>query len=366
MGRDFHSKPFDEGTKLKLKLFEKYIKEWLPVFLVSPNYLTRINIFDFFCGPGQDLNKNPGSPLITIKALHPYFSKIIKNSLTVNLFLNEKSERKLRALQSLISTLKYDNKPINIEYSSYEFAEAFEKCYPLMKRVRTANFLFLDQTGIKQVTKEIFRKIADIPATDFLFFISSSTINRFYEHPEIRKFIKIPKATISDSKYLHIHRVVCDYYQSLVPQNREYYLASFSIKKGPNIYGLIFGTRHLLGIDKFLTKCWQMDPERGEANFDIDQDGLINKNQLTFFPDLNKTKKLRLFENDITHKILNKKLKTNKDIYKYTLQRGFLPRHSRDIIKQLISQDKLPKQRLKISYNSCKRGERDQPVNYYG
>lgn len=27
------TKPFDEGTKVKLEIFREYFKEWLPVFL---------------------------------------------------------------------------------------------------------------------------------------------------------------------------------------------------------------------------------------------------------------------------------------------------------------------------------------------
>jgi hypothetical protein len=32
-GRNIHKEPFDDGTLLKLDIFHKYLKEWLPVFL---------------------------------------------------------------------------------------------------------------------------------------------------------------------------------------------------------------------------------------------------------------------------------------------------------------------------------------------
>ena len=33
--KDFHDKPFDAGTLAKLRIFELYAQEWIPVF-VSP------------------------------------------------------------------------------------------------------------------------------------------------------------------------------------------------------------------------------------------------------------------------------------------------------------------------------------------
>ena len=65
MGNDFHGKPFDPATKIKLEIFRRYIREWLPVMLTHPTDgrkpFTRANIFDFFSGPGRDLLGVPGS-----------------------------------------------------------------------------------------------------------------------------------------------------------------------------------------------------------------------------------------------------------------------------------------------------------------
>ncbi|MDQ7833718.1 MAG: hypothetical protein RDU30_18475, partial [Desulfovibrionaceae bacterium] len=69
MSRDHHSKPYDEGTLLKLELFENYCKSWLPVFIQLPN-VVEINIADFFCGPGEDQNGIPGSPLRIISTIN--------------------------------------------------------------------------------------------------------------------------------------------------------------------------------------------------------------------------------------------------------------------------------------------------------
>jgi hypothetical protein len=320
MTKDLHKSPFDEGTKVKLALYENYIKEWLPVFLsASSSKSMRINIFDFFSGPDQ--------------------------------------------LKKYILELRIESKPYRITYSTMSFEEAFKKYIPIMSKDKTANFLFLDQNGIKHVTDDIFRTLVDLQKTDFLFFTSSSTLHRFKQHPEIKKYINIPTTRNSVSTYLHIHRIVLDYYRGLIPKGKEYYLAPFSIKKGANIYGLIFGTGHMLGIDKFIKQCWKIDPQTGDSNFDIDRDN-IDPRQPSLFPEKDKPKKLQNFEFDLSNAILDRKLVTNKDIYKYTLFNGLLAEHARKILRDLIIAGSLPKQRIPISYNSCKVGKPNQSIIY--
>jgi three-Cys-motif partner protein len=356
MGRDLHQPPFDEGTKVKLALYGNYVQEWLPVFLTKTTPIYKVvNIFDFFAGPGCDVNGEKGSPLITLEAVAPYFDSIVEKGLNVHLYFNELAKWKLEELKVTVSELALEEKPVHIRFSDYEFQKAFSLYYPLMRKDNSANFLFLDQSGVKQITDEVFSSMIDLPTTDFLFFISSSTTHRFCEHPRIKKHIRIPKTKVSNTEYVHIHRIVIDYYRSLVPSHKEYHLAPFTIKKGSNVYGLIFGTGNLLGMDKFLRTCWKIDPQRGEANFDIDEDG-IDQDQPSLFADMNKPKKVKVFEQRLAEHILMRKLQTNRDIYCFTLCEGFLPLHARNVISNLVTQKQLPKQRIPISYTSCKTG----------
>ena len=51
MAKDINKKSYPEETLLKLEIFEECFREWLPVFLYSPQIAT-IYIFDFFAGSG--------------------------------------------------------------------------------------------------------------------------------------------------------------------------------------------------------------------------------------------------------------------------------------------------------------------------
>lgn len=324
MARDIHKAPFDEGTIAKLSIFQDYLKEWLPVFLARKEILwNTINIFDFFAGPGSDSKGQLGTPLIIIEELKPYLDSIILKNLNVNLYFNEYNNTKKEELKLKLQSLNLNPKSYSIEIESLDFKESFDKQFPKMRNINCANLLFLDQNGIKHINEEVFLQITNLKTTDFLFFISSSTIKRFSEHPHIIQHIKLSPKEVEKTPFHKIHRLVLDYYKSLIPKNKQYYLASFSLRKNSGVYGLIFGSGHVLGIEKFLTTCWKVDPERGEANFDIDDDKIIPGEQDLFTGQVKKPKKVDLFEKELEEKILNLDLKNDKEIYLFTLTNGF-------------------------------------------
>ena len=46
----------------------------------------------------------------------------------------------------------------------------------------------------------------------------------------------------------------------------------FSIKKKANIYGLVFGSHHWRGMQKFLEIAWKLDSSCGEADYEMESD----------------------------------------------------------------------------------------------
>lgn len=65
---------------------------------------------------------------------------------------------------------------------------------------------------------------------------------------------------------------VADYFESLVPNGVEYYINHFTIQKGKGYYGLIFGTNHSFGMEKFQNVCWDEDGKAGESNCNTQDD----------------------------------------------------------------------------------------------
>ena len=168
------------------------------------------------------------------------------------------------------------------------------------------------------------------PHTDFLFFISSAIFGRLGDHPSIRKYLDLGK---QDS--YGAHRAVVNHFRQWVPSGVDYYLAPFSIKKGANVYGLVFGSGHLRGMEKFLRVAWKLDPLIGEANFDIDREGLSSQ-QLNLFNE--RPTKVTAFEADLRDGILSRALRTEGDVYRFCISNAFTPSHAEPVIKELKGQ----------------------------
>jgi len=314
-----------------------------------------LNIYDFFAGPGQDLNGAKGTPLIILEELSPYLNEINKKGLRINLYFNEYDSGKCNQLRQFIES--YPKKSnLNIEIDSLDFVESFNKKYDSLKGSNKASLLFLDQTGIKQINPTRFQKVISVKRTDFLFFISSSTIKRFVDNPSIAKHIKLDKEEVENTPYHKIHGLVLDFYKSLIPKNKEYYLAPFSIKKNAGLYGIIFGSNNVLGIEKFLNAAWKIDPERGTANFDIDNDNIIPGQVNMFTGETQKPKKIEVFEQQLQIDIKSSKLKTDKEIYLFILNSGMKISHGRKIINKLKKEGVIYNDTLELSNKVCKKG----------
>jgi len=267
--RDFHRKRFDEGTLTKLQIFELYAREWLPVFL-SPERPPRpeIHIFDFFAGPGTDSGGELGSPLRLLRQLKDYQGMAGWPQFRVHAHFSDSSQSKIKQLEANIYSHQLRLPGLNLDVEPLKFEDAIERSGATLTNPHAAKLLFIDQFGVDHVTPDVFRRLVGSPTCDFLFFLSSSTLHRFRDHPAIKQKITRP------DDYYQVHQAALDYYRGYLPTNVDYFLAPFSIKKGSNIYGLIFGSAHPLGMDKFLQVAWKRDQINGEADFDINRDNI--------------------------------------------------------------------------------------------
>lgn len=334
-------KPFDDGTKVKLEIFKNYLKEWLPVFISSyktPHWET-IYIYDFFAGEGKDINGVLGSPLLILEVLNDFEHLISETKVKINVVFNEGDGITHLKLKENISLINYNKEKVKITLFNKSFHELFLELYPnMIAKTNLPRLMILDQFGIKEITTDIFKKLISFKRTDFIFFISSSFVRRFNELSEFSSYLMINKEKFEETRPFHSHKVVFEYYKSLV--DTEYMLAPFSIKKGNNIYGLIYGSNHSLGLEKFLKVGWAINPYTGNANYNIDEEKII-EGQLSLIESDNTIKKLGLLEKKLKEMILlNNELSLYK-LYQTTLDFGCLPRHCNSVLKKLAIENKI-------------------------
>lgn len=321
--RDLHKQAFDESTKTKLLVYRSYIRAWLQVFLHARPFRGKpLQFFDFFCGPGKDSAGEPGSPLIVIKELLAERAKIEQQGHNVRLFFNDQDSDKIDNLKRLCSDKSLPSQP---RFESLDFADAFNSVGSEIGR--NPSLVFIDQNGLKHVTRKVFDALTAAQTTDFLFFTASSFKQRFGDllAPEI----KLPAST----SRLDVHRTLADAYRQWAPKG--IFIGHFSLKKGTNVYGLMFGSHHWLGMLKFLEVAWKLDASCGEADYELEQDtaqGIMDFEQgTTGF----KKRKVEAFQERLKQTIAKGSLKTDDAVFLCCLENGFLPRVAKDVYTRL-------------------------------
>ncbi len=335
MKQGFHEKQFDESTLVKLDVFRRYAREWISVLRTRTEHQFRqLNIYDFFSGPGKDAKGIHGSPLIIQAEIKAYCSSKAEQraDIPVRLMFNDANPEHIEALRQEIEKARCANSCCRFEYAAEPFSEIMPKQIPCMAEQGVANLVLMDQFGVKEVTPEVVKMLLDCGHTDILFFISSSYLRRFIDEPELKKIFQMDSSQVKNVEYRTIHRHICDYYRSQLGVHKAY-VAPFSIKKGSNIYGVIFATGQRRGIEKFLDVCWKLDPSTGESNYSID-DEAIWYGQQSLFSELNVIRKVDIFEKSLVD-FVQKQNRTNIELYDYCLNQGFCSMKANESLRKL-------------------------------
>lgn len=345
MSKDINKSVFDEATKLKLDIFGECFEEWLPVFS-NDLYTKAVYVFDFFAGSGKDVKANLGSPLVLLNKAKGKDRKYCLNAKKeIKFFFNEGVEAKSLELQQnvdeYIAKCKQENDCDECIYSyavkNYDFQDIFsnQSILNVLNDKSLGKFILLDQYGFKQINDDIFEQLVSFPKTDFIFFISSSNIRRFKEHESVMKYIQTNKISFNEAEPKECHRQIADYYRSFI--KKEYYIHHFTIKKGANYWGLIFGSGHTLGMEKFLKVCWNHDPLSGDANYNIDN----NWEATSLFASLGENIKKDTISVELRGLILNGEISDNIIGLKYTMNRGCEPKLFTEVVKELEREKKI-------------------------
>jgi len=354
MVKDINKEPYDKATLAKLDIFEQYFIAWLPVFIYTPQ-IKKVTICDYFAGSGQDSEGLPGSPLRILKVINTFRVDILKKEFVIDVVLNEARPNKSSELKKVVDNYFNKNGCVNtvtVSYPNKEFQCLFHEQYDQLQK--QPNLLFIDQYGIKEVNSEIFQMLINLKKTDFLFFLSSSFIKRFIKMPEFKNhFPEIDIDKVKALKYTDMHRFMVEHYKKLVPPNNDTKLYPYSLLKGSNIYGLVFGSKHPLGVQKFLELAWN---KYGPANFDIYND---KEKQLPHLFDSlqgyeREKPKKEIYETELKNFILSKDEVTNREVWEFTLNMGHPKSHAKNCIAKLRKSNIIEcDAQIGFSYETC-------------
>lgn len=346
MLKKFTDKAFDEATKFKLEIFGECFKEWLPVF-VHDTYTPKLYVYDFFAGTGKDINGSPGSPLVLLSEAKGTNCNICGRLHQKEIVFGFNDKNEGAKLKEVVENYLHECRKHNcnqdkcnyqIHFGNYDFKQALERqnVKNILSNNNYAKFLVLDQFGFSQIDQKVFAELVNYPKTDFIFFIASSYVKRFRDHPYLKKYIDTSSIDFDKIKPKEIHRAIANHYESMLGQ-KEYYIHHFSLKKGANYYGLILGSGHTLGMEKFLKICWNKDTYAGESTENINDD----YEEGTLFYDKNSSNKIIEVKNDIKAKVLSSEITDNITGLKYALKKKCLPKVFTETVIELERQKQI-------------------------
>lgn len=342
---------FDEDTLLKLSLFRGYIREWLPVFLTNPNYAqsgwNEILIIDGFSGPGKDSEGHQGSPSIILDEIRNYYSEHqdIASPVQINIVFNDCNPEHIRQLsqnvQDLLAEIKKYHQNTSLAFKTLPFDKFWQEYESQIKQPSPC-LVILDQYGMKAVTREVFQTLTGSQRTDFLFFVPSSYFKRFGSVDVVQNIVPFDISDIQDIEHSDVHEFICEKYRGLISDDATFYLAPFSIQQNRpgNIYGIIFGSGNLLGLEKFLKVAWDNDEMTGGRNFSRGYEADMRQGQqlFSFCPD--KPEKIAKFEKELLHYIETVS-PNNNDLYRFALEHGFAMRVLKSILQEFLESRKI-------------------------
>jgi three-Cys-motif partner protein len=341
--KDLHEEPFDQSTIAKLEIFEDYAQAWIPTFVMKGD--STICIFDFFAGTGYDINGVPGTPIRILKKIKEQIGNVFQKKVKVQVYFNEwqpnrRVQEKFNLLETACKDFLDNNKDVKRAIELHLYNEDFEQLFPILLSLinQYPSLVYLDQNGIKFLSAKYFLELEKTRQTDFLYFVSASYFWRFGESDEFKVHLDIDMNTAKKEPYKFIHRNIIEQLRKKLPINSKLKLYPFSLKKGANIHGIIFGATHPRAVDKFLSIAWKRNEINGEANFDIDEDE--NKSQLSIFG-VKRLTKIEEFQQNLKEKILTKEITNNFEALDYVYNEGHIGPHAAESIKELKKQGKI-------------------------
>lgn len=269
-------------SEAKVGLYGKYLEKYLAILGVVP-FITKINIFDVFCGTGLYGNGKLGSPIMAynvIKTTNKYLASTDKVQKQITLVVNDGNAESVAVVSSHLSALNKEEKHCDLEFFNLNSDEMFSI---ILKRIKLQspgerNLIFIDPTGYKEIKKaEIFNLLVG-KQSEIVLFLPISFMYRFHDivqrdfenqsYVQLRRFIH--EFFDENHPVRKNHRMdvtnFLNYIKDALTFNNTFFCSSFFLQRGVNnIYGLFFITPNILGLEKIIDAKWQMDTSKGEG-----------------------------------------------------------------------------------------------------
>lgn len=347
-----------EHSKAKVELYARYLSVFLNI-IQRDGFTKKIYLYDVFCGEGQYADGSRGSPLVALDVIEKHFYGNKKKIKPIKILFNDEDAEKIVKLSGLVeSNFKPYNCHIDIENEDY--TNLIKHVINEIEQFKNEKgLIFIDPYGYKHIKISDIQKLLSGNKTEVILFLPISFMYRFakaaiYEdfpgYKPLKKFMEeVFRPEIPD--FRSVYDFITQLRTAFRNKLEEYYIDTFTLERdSTNIYCLFFLTSHIRGFEKMMEAKWKIDEQEGRG-FKIDKQGRL----FTF-------KELDDFPRKVREYIKSKIDCTNKDLYKFGLLHGYLPKHMREILcrfqeEELLlvsseNQDRIRKRAFYLNYNN--------------
>jgi len=334
-------------SQAKLDLFKSYLETYLPILSLAKG-ITKINLYDIFCGMGIYEDNKIGSPLIAINAINKtndLFDLRGWKRKPISLNINDGEKDKIENVKNLLKDVSMNNCKIN--FFNLDADEMLEKVIvEINTRANTErNLVFIDPYGYSNISKDKIFGLLAKGYTEVVLFLPVMQMYRFSEvaltdveskcYEDLRNFIK--DFLNSKSDFESIFDFINAITKGLKFDNKYLCCSHYIERDKGNYYAVFFVTPHLYGLQKMLEVKWKEDPSRGKG-FKKENWGLFEETRV----DVNKKIQLNYLKGLLIDSLkkLDKGL-SNVDLFFFVLSNEFLPVHINAIIRDLKEQKKI-------------------------
>lgn len=251
----------------------------------------------------------------------------IKTFPKINCNFNDIDKSKVQNTEKMIYERKlYYEKFGEIDFQNIDYQYYVEDLKLKLQKLNYQKaFVFIDPYEYKHIKISQIKDLLSNKKTEVLLWLPTQFMYRFETNgtPQaLKDFIEeiVPYENwISSENASNFVRQLRDEFQIAIGSN--YFVDHFTIQKdAATMFCLFFFTPHIKGFEKMLEAKWEIDTEQGKG---WEYSGNT--------PSLFYGQKTNPLE-DYLKKYMSEKVRTNGELYKFTLDKRFLPKHTNEVL----------------------------------
>jgi len=333
-----------DHSKAKVELYTNYLATYLNI-LSRTSYVDTVRIYDLMCGEGIYADGSKGSPIIALEKIRDHYNYNKGTFLNLKVWFNDKGKSEIKEnkykidrVEQVCSKIDIPNN-VEVFYTRKDYTEIYQKVIEEVDvlSAKERALIFIDPYGYKEVKPKHLKKILKNGKTELILFLPISHMYRFMKKSlsnddfpggiPLQEFLTpliafnhmLGKVNSPDEFILQLKESFKKFLS-----NCSILVDTFTIERdSQNIYCLFFFTSHILGFEKMLETKWKIDEQQGKGfRSDWKQGALFTEIEISNYP------------NELKNFIQSDNTKTNSDLYIFGLRKGFLPKHTNQILKK--------------------------------